>query len=81
MSEEKTKNYKKSIPTHEEVEKMVQDAFPATLSKCSSLCDELLDALDAVDNALTPQAKGRALVRLHAISAQIKVQHCQCHPQ
>jgi hypothetical protein len=81
MSDEKTKNYKRSIPTHEEVEKMVQDVFPATHSRCPSLCDELLNALDAVDNAQTPQAKGRALVRLHAISAQIRVQHCQCHPQ
>ena len=81
MSDEKTKNYKKPIPTHEEVEKMVQDAFPATQSQCPSLCDELLNALDAVDNASTPQEKGRALVRLHAISVQIRVHHCQCHPQ
>jgi len=81
MSEEKTKNYKKSIPTHEEIEKMVQDAFPAGQSMCPSLCDELLKAQDALDMASTPEAKGHALLRLHAISVQVKAQHCQCHPQ
>jgi hypothetical protein len=81
MSDEKTKNYKKSIPTHEEIEKMVQDAFPTTQSRCETLCGEFQEAQDAVDNASTPQGKGRALVVLHAISAQIKILHCQCHPQ
>jgi hypothetical protein len=78
---EKTKAPKKPLPTHEEVERMVHEAFPALHSMCPILCTEFENASDAVDNAPTPQAKAHALVRLRAISAQLRALHCQCTPQ
>lgn len=60
---------------------MIHEAFPAAHSMCPLLCNELQSALDAVDDAPTPQAKAHALIRLHAISAQVKAQKCHCTPQ
>jgi len=81
LSEQKMKPHKNALPTHEAVEKMIQEAFPAAHSMCPLLCKELQNAVEAVDNAPTPQAKGHALVRLHAISAQVRAQNCHCAPQ
>ena len=78
---EKTTAPKKPLPTHEEVEKMVHEMFPELRSMCPVLCKEFQNALDAVSDAPNPEAKGRALVRLHAASAEIKKLHCHCTPQ
>jgi hypothetical protein len=81
LSEEKTKPHKNPLPTYEAIEKMIQDAFPAAHSMCPLLCIELQNAVDALSDAPTPQAKAHALVRLHAIAAQVKAHNCHCTPQ
>lgn len=75
------KPHKNALPTYEAVEKMIQEAFPAPHSMCPLLCSELQNAVDAVDAAPTPQAKARALLVLHAISAQVRAHNCHCTPQ
>ena len=77
------KHSKKPLPTHEEIEKMVNDAFPKPKSMCTPLCDEFAIAWELLqkDGGL-PGSKQHAqpLARLHAIELQMLKLHCNCTP-
>jgi hypothetical protein len=69
--------------THEEIEKLVAEAFPAVDSRCTVLCAEfrnLEDTLQDPDLDLTPEERHKLLIRVHAISVQIRQLHCRCPP-
>jgi len=73
--------YKKKQLTHEEIEKLVTEAFPVADSRCTMLCAVSLNLDEALqDPDLTPQRKKQILLQLHAISVQIRQLHCRCPP-
>jgi hypothetical protein len=78
------KHSKKPLPTHEEIEKMVNDAFPNPKSMCPPLCDEFAIAWELLQKGGgLPGSKQHAqlLARLHAIELQMLKLHCNCTPE
>jgi hypothetical protein len=78
------KHYKKPLPTHEEIEKMVTDAFPNPNSMCPPLCDEFTkvwELLQADGGLPGSKQHTQLLARLHAIEVQLLRLHCKCTPQ
>ncbi|MCU1315111.1 MAG: hypothetical protein JWN63_433 [Candidatus Acidoferrum typicum] len=83
-SEQQTTSYakKKHLPTHEEIEKLVAEAFPTPYSLCPGLCTEFEDLANLLDDpVISANEKALILIKLHAVSAQIKRLHCRCTPQ
>jgi hypothetical protein len=73
---------KKHLPTPEEIEKWVTEAFPTPNSMCPGLCTEFQDLANFLeDPGISPKEKALTLIKLHAISAQIQKLHCRCTPQ
>jgi hypothetical protein len=78
------KQSKKPLPTHEEIEKMVNHAFPNPKSMCRPLCDEFAIAWELLQQGGgLPGSKQHAqlLARLHAIELQMLKLHCNCTPE
>jgi hypothetical protein len=71
----------KPLPTHEEIEKIVHQAFPKPDAMCPGLCAELQNVIDELEDATTPKMKAQLTARLHSIGAAMKAMHCTCTPQ
>jgi hypothetical protein len=66
---------KKPLPTHEEIEKIVHQAFPKPDAMCPGLCVELQNVIDELEDATTPKMKAQLTARLHSIGAAMKALH------
>ena len=73
--------HKKHLPTQEEIDKLVNEAFPTPNAMCPGLCSEQEDLWNALqDPGLSQKEKAQILIRLKAISAQIRTLKCHCPP-
>ncbi len=71
---------KKPLPTHEEIEKIVNAAFPKPNAMCGGLCEELQNVIDELEDTTDPKLKARLIARLHAIGMAMRTLHCNCTP-